>query len=155
PGIDLPQMIAAALDESEFLILLASPAAAASVWVCDELYQWCRQPQRLRNLIIVLTEGAIVIDESSKTIEWSKTTALPAILGQFLTKVPYYVDCSQLNVPLRQTLLDPDFKRSVNSIVAALRNIDPIEMSGQEIIQHRKNIQSRRLLVASAVLMLV
>ena len=41
PGIDLPAMILNALAESEFLILLASPGAAESKWVHDELLNWC------------------------------------------------------------------------------------------------------------------
>src|SRR4029450_2077397 len=37
PGIDLPALIRSALTDSDFLIVLASPEAAASPWVNDEL----------------------------------------------------------------------------------------------------------------------
>jgi WD40 repeat protein len=155
PGLDLPKMIKDALDQSDFLIYLASPGAAESPWVQDELSQWCSQPSRLGKLIIVLTEGAIATEESGKVINWEKTDAVPRSLSQFITNTPLYVDCSPFVRPEQQTLLDPDFKKVVNAIVAAFRGIDPIEMSGQEIIQHRKNVRRRNLLIFSVFLMML
>jgi hypothetical protein len=80
PGLDLPKMIKDALDQSDFLIYLASPSAASSPWVLDELDQWCSQPSRLGKLIIVLTEGTIAIEKSRKLIDWDKTDAIPGTL---------------------------------------------------------------------------
>jgi hypothetical protein len=151
PGLDLPTMIKGALEQSEFLIYIASTEAAASAWVQDELSQWS-SGSRLERLIIVLTEGTIAIDETSKAIDWEKTNAVPDVLRPSLSKVPFYVDGCAFNAAARQTLLDPDFKKLVNSITASLRRIDPIEMSGQEIIQHRKNLRNRNLLLSSVVL---
>jgi WD40 repeat protein len=151
PGLDLPKMISDALDESEFLVYLASPEAAASPWVQDELRHWCSNEARRTKLIIVLTEGTIAVLEPSKTIDWAKTDAVPAMLREVLLGVPLYLDCTQLTVPERQTLLDPDFKKVVNAIVAAFRDVDPIVMSGQEVLQHRKNLRNRNLLLASVV----
>jgi hypothetical protein len=155
PGLDLPKMIKDALDQSDFLIYLASPSAASSPWVLDELDQWCSQPSRLGKLIIVLTEGTIAIEKSRKLIDWDKTDAIPGTLRQFIASIPLYVDCSSLVRPEQQTLLDPDFKKAVNAIVAAFRGVDPIEMSGQEIIQHRKNLRNRNLLTFSVVFMML
>ena len=155
PGPDLPGMIRDALDESEFLIYLASPEAASSPWVRDELNRWCSDPGRLKKLIIVLTDGTIGIHQTSKSIDWNKTNAIPSELKEFLTIVPFYLDCSQLNKPEQQSLLNPDFKRVVNSIVATFKGIDPIDMIGQEIVQHHKNLRNRNFLAAAVVLLLI
>ena len=70
PGIDLPKLIVNALNVSEFLILLASPEAANSVWVCDELVHWCAGLKQTKNLIIVLVEGEIAVDNDTQHIYW-------------------------------------------------------------------------------------
>lgn len=155
PGPDLPRMIAEALEDSEFLIYLASPQAAASSWVQDELSQWCAQPDRLKNLIIVLTAGEIAFHASSKLIDWDKTNALPGNLRSLLKKVPHYLDCSRLVEAERQSLLDPDFKKIVNVIVATFRNLDPIQMSGQEIFQYRRNVRNRNLLLSALLILML
>jgi len=150
-GLDLPKMIMDALDQSEFLIYIASPEAADSPWVQDELTHWCSKPSCIERLIIILTAGTIELEQSRKGIDWDKTNAIPRLLRPFLGGVPLYLDASQLGVSARQTLLDPDFKKLVNSTTASLRGTDPIEMSGQEIMQHRKNMRSRNLLLSAAL----
>lgn len=52
PGLNLPQMIREALAQSEYLIYLASPEAAKSSWIKDELAQWCDDEDRRTRLII-------------------------------------------------------------------------------------------------------
>lgn len=155
PGADLPQMIRDALAQSEFLVYLASPEAAQSPWVVDELTQWCANPARIGRLILVLTSGTIALADGGKTIDWDRTDALPGMLRATMPHVPLFVDCTTFDTPERQSLLDPDFKKAVNAIVAAFRGIDPIEMSGQEVIQYRKNIRNRNVLVGLTALMLV
>src|ERR1700752_795131 len=54
PGLDLPKMIRDALEQSEALIYIASPEAAASPWVQDELSQWCSSASRRQRFIIIL-----------------------------------------------------------------------------------------------------
>jgi hypothetical protein len=77
PGTDLPEMIRGALRDSEFLLLLASKEATESPWVSDELNYWCRQLDRVGNLVIVLVKDRIVVDGAKQTIDWEKTDALP------------------------------------------------------------------------------
>lgn len=140
PGLNLGEMIFNALESSEFFIYLASPEAAESDWVSDELKKWCSKSERLDNLIIVLTHGMIAYDTVTKDIDWENTNALPEFLSGKISKLPLYVDCSELSSEDTQTLKNAEFKRAVNQIVAKLRRIDPIQMSGRETRQHRKNI---------------
>ena len=71
---------------------------------------------RLNNLIVVLTEGTITIDNSTKEqrdrLEQDRRAA--GDVDSISFKGPLYVDCREFNTPLRQTLLDPDFKKVVN-----------------------------------------
>ncbi len=60
PNESLPKAIRAALEDSSFLVLLASPECAASVWVSEALQIWCTALQRSNRLLIVLTHGEIV-----------------------------------------------------------------------------------------------
>jgi TIR domain-containing protein len=151
PGIDLPALINEALDASEFLLLLASPEAARSSWVSDELDRWCRVLDRSTNLIVVLVAGEIAIDEVTKRIDWARSDALPPILQGYLDHVPFFVDFRVIAFVDDVTLADPDIKRAVNGIMARFRDIDPNEMLGEEIRQHRRNLLLRNVAVVALV----
>jgi hypothetical protein len=72
-----------ALEQSEFLLLMASPASAASKWVRKELDYWLtsRAPGKL---IILLTDGSVAWDDAAKDFDWARTTSLPEVLrGRF------------------------------------------------------------------------
>lgn len=154
PGVDLPQLIKSALDESEFLILLASPEAAASIWVREELRHWCETLLRTDRLLIVVVDGIVAADDSQH-MDWDRTTALPAMLRRFLASVPFYVD---LRWATHDTAIDTshaDFKKAINLLVARLRRVDPIELSGIEVLQHRRNVRLRNGAAAVLVTLLV
>ena len=104
PGVDLPELIRSALESSEFLILLASPEAAASPWVTDEIDIWCRELGRASNLIVVLTGG---------------TAELPGIAPEFqrLIGVPVRVGDPLVNVKLGKKVGSTDH---VGSLATAI-----------------------------------
>ena len=149
PGVNLPGLIRDSLDQSEYLIYLASPEAARSSWVQDELLDWCAHEHRLKRLIVVLTDGRIVPDPDSKKINWAQTDALPESLAGKLVYIPFYVDLSWAERAEQQSLLNPDYKKAINLIVATLRDIDPIELTGVEVLQHRRNVRVRNAFIAS------
>jgi WD40 repeat protein len=149
PGVNLPKLIFEALDSSEFLILLASPESAGSPWVRDELDYWCRELKRTANLLIVLVGGEIVTNHETKTIDWTRTNALPAFMETHLDRVPLYLDLRNLAQIDNLTLSHPDFKKAVNGITARFRNKDPNEMLGEEIHQHRRNVRLRNAAVTA------
>lgn len=68
--------IEAALSQSRFFILLASPEAVASRWVVKEVDWWCRN-RSVAHVLIALTSGEIVWDQSAGGFDWEQTTALP------------------------------------------------------------------------------
>ena len=149
PGVNLPQLIRSALEDSEFLILLASPEAAASDWVKEELDIWCSTLERTESLIIVLTAGKISTDPETKLINWdaSDTDALPFQLRHHLRKVPLYVDMTWATAEESFDLSNAEFKVAINAVVARLRGCDPNDMLGIEVIQHRRNIRLRNIAI--------
>src|SRR5215467_14170164 len=66
-----------ALSESEFFLLLACPAFAKSRWVQQEI-QWWLQNRSIGNLLIILTDGAIVWDTAAQDFDWGRTNAIPS-----------------------------------------------------------------------------
>jgi WD40 repeat protein len=155
PNINLPKLIIDALNSSEYLILLASPEAAASAWVKDELKHWCVELQRTENLIVVLVEGTIAADNDTKAVDWERTNALPPILRNYLELVPYYLDLTKVPHLDDLTLANFEFKKAINSIIARFRKIDPNIMLGVEILQHRRNLRLRNGAIAALVALTV
>ena len=78
---DLPGALQKALAESRFLVLCASPRAAASRWVRQELDFWSTHKDPA-HLLIVLSEGEIVWDPQHGGFDWTETTALPSRLTE-------------------------------------------------------------------------
>ena len=151
PGVDLPELIRNALNDSEYFLVLASQEAAESSWVQDEILHWCKTLRRTEKLIIVLVKDKIEVDSESKTIDWNNTNALPTILKEQISSVPLYVDLSWIKTSSDQSTENPDYKKAINSLVARFRNLDPNDMLGEEVRQHKKT----RTLIFSAVTALV
>ena len=61
--------IEAALDRSEFLVLLASPEASRSEWVHRETAYWC-QHKPPRKILIGRTDGEIRWDDEQNDVDW-------------------------------------------------------------------------------------
>jgi len=141
-GDDLPKVIVDALRDSEFFILIASPAAAESPWVLDELTRWCGEHGRVDRLVIVLTEGDIAVDGERKCIIWDRTTALPQHLSKYVTGLPLFVDLTG-TTEKDWTLDSLRFKDAVNSIAAKLRGLTPEQMNDEHVLQHRRNLRMR------------
>lgn len=153
PGIDLPKLIVDALNVSEFLILLASPEAADSPWVRDELVHWCGELKRTPKIIIVLVNGEIASNNETKQLDWTSTSALPAMLEPYLAHVPLYLDMRSVAQVDDLSLSNPDFKKAVNGITARFRGIDPNEMLGEEIHQHCRNLRLRNGAAAALLIL--
>lgn len=138
PGNDLPGLIVKALEASRFLALLASPEAARSVWVEDEVKRWCGELRRADRLIIVLTHGCIAIDEGTKEIDWKKTDALLQVLSEFITTVPFYIDLSWIENERQLSLDNLEFRLAINAVVARVVGKDSNTLFGEESKRRRR-----------------
>ncbi|MEE4207847.1 MAG: TIR domain-containing protein, partial [Parvularcula sp.] len=147
--------IRAALDESRFLLLLASPQAAMAPWVKRELIYFLSggqfdpaKPSELQipfeiaehrrdHLLIALVSGQIVSAQAFDTsrsshLDWNKTTALPRLLEHALTAEPFWVDFRFLrNAPSkRRVRRDPEFTQAIAKLAAPIRGLEVESLIG-------------------------
>ena len=81
-----------ALADSSWLILMASPESAQSGWVSREI-SWWRAHRPMNHLLIAVTEGDLVWDETAGDLDWAATTALSKeALGHAFSEEPRWVD---------------------------------------------------------------
>ena len=72
-----------ALGQSRFLILLASPEAAASPWVNKEVAYWLEH-KSADTLLVAVTDGVLVWDDTINDFDVRKARPLPpALKGRF------------------------------------------------------------------------
>ena len=101
--------IKSALDQAEWLILLASPKAAASIWVDREVEYWLGQ-RRAERILIVLTEGVIAWDAGLRGFDEHKSNAIPPRLLRAFAEEPLYLDLTWARGTTELSLNHPRFR---------------------------------------------
>ncbi len=138
-----------ALSNSEYFVLLASPASAASQWVRKELDWWLANRSADR-ILILLTAGDLVWDNASGDFDWLRTTSISKDLGGRFPDEPLYVDLRAIRNEPRLTLHNPKFRAAVLDVAAPLHGRAKDELDGEDIRQNR-----RALLLARGGLILL
>jgi WD40 repeat protein len=131
--------IAAALDSSEWFILLTSPDAAASPWVDREVAYWLehKDPDRI---LPVVTGGDLVWDETTGRL--SEASTVPPALHTAFIEEPRWVDMRWLESGTPPTLQDVRFRGAVADIASTLRGVPKDDLDSEEIRQHRRTIRT-------------
>jgi WD40 repeat protein len=121
---NLKHELETALTNSRYLVLLASPAAAQSPWVCAEIEFFLAKPpdppevpQRDR-ILLAVTDGVALWDGDRRFTESS--TAIPAPLQGVFDDVPKYTDLRPYRGRTDLSLDDPRFKSDVADIAAPI-----------------------------------
>ncbi len=156
---DLWGNIEAGLRESAYFIFLASPQAASSHWCKKEIDFW-KANKPVDHILIALTEGEMVWDESANDFNWRLTTALPHNLSGVFKNEPLYVDFRDCTADTHLTLDNPAFREKVVLFAATLHGKTVADMTGESIRQHKRTLRIRNsaiiilsfLLIASIVL---
>lgn len=143
PGDDLPKTLRAALEASEWLLLLAEKASAASPWVAEELRIWCRDLGRTERLVIIHVADEIGVDAAAQRIDWAATDALPPALQSHLPALPIYADFTWATRDEERDLGNSRYRSLINGLVARLRGVTPESMMGTEVLTHRRNVRLR------------
>src|SRR6185503_7585261 len=143
-----------ALAQSEFFILLASPAVAQSKWVEQEVDWWLRNRSAQR-LLIVWTDGDLVWDSARTDFDWEKTTALPRRLQGAFPQEPLYLDLRWAKTNNDLSLRRPRFADAVARVAATLRGLSLDEMIGEDVKQHRQTIGFLRFAVVTLLVLTV
>ena len=137
-----------ALTNSEYLILMASPQAAASPWVEKEVDYW-RRNKPASNVLIALTAGEITWGGDVSDFDWTRTTALPIGLSRLFESEPLWVDLRWAHES-SNLLAHPRFRECVAELAAPLHGRAKDELIGEDLRQGR---QLRRLGLATIALL--
>jgi WD40 repeat protein len=127
--------ITAALDASDWFILLTSPAAAASVWVDREVSYW-REQKDPDKIIPVLTDGSLGWDEASGRLD-ALSSVPPSLLDAF-TGEPRWVDLRWAEDETQLDLRNGRFRDVVADIASSLRGVPKDDLESEEVRQHRR-----------------
>jgi WD40 repeat protein len=127
-----------ALSQSEFFLLLASPGSARSRWVEREVVWWLEH-HSIEKMLIILTDGELVWDETANDFDWERTTALPASLRGRFKSEPLYVDFRLAKVEKVLSLRSSRFRGNVLDVAATLLGKDKDTLDGEDVRQYRRN----------------
>ncbi|WP_036959400.1 TIR domain-containing protein, partial [Promicromonospora kroppenstedtii] len=144
------------LERSDYLILFASEGAASSKYVAKEVAWWLdhRGPE---TLLVALTSGKIVWDQTANEIDAISTTALPAPLVERIDHEPKWTDLTRLR-QRRFWRHHPDRPGVLAELVAPLRGAD---VSTEEILsahiarQSSAGLRNRLVNMALAVMLVL
>jgi WD40 repeat protein len=152
---DLEQAFRVLFSESQTLIFLASPGAAASEWCNDEVAHWIRN-RPPEHLIVVLTDGTLTFDKNADhPIIFDRSSAAPPAFAE-LTAVPLYIDMTEER---RRTdpfdhRTDSNFRAKLTKVAAAVHSnktgeeVRPRDIDSRDLEEHRK---TRRLRNAAVI----
>jgi hypothetical protein len=133
------------LDRARFLILMASPEAAASKWVRKEVEHWLAT-KSAETLLIVLTAGTIVWDDARGDFDWTRTTALPDVLKCQFQDEPLHVDLRNWGkTPNELSLRNDYFADQVLRLAAPLYGKPMDELSVQAVREIKRQIRHARV----------
>ena len=130
--------ILAALTGTRFLILLASPEAAASPWVGKEIEYWLAN-KGPHTILIVLTGGTLTWDLTANDFHPAGSDAIPAaLLGRFEAE-PRWVDLRPFRAGGQQaSKRNPEFLTRAADIASALHGVAKEDLLSDELRQQRR-----------------
>lgn len=129
------------LKDSGAFILLACPGSASSEWVRKEI-AWWREDRGPRQMLIVVTGGALVWDHERGDFDWERTTCLPRTMAGMFADEPRWVDLRWMSEENPGSLRDPRFQQRVADLAAPLHGRPKEDLIGADVTQHRR---TRRL----------
>jgi WD40 repeat protein len=142
--------IEAALRNSAFLVIMASPDAKKSQWVTKEVEAFLDRAGSER-ILIVLTDGELVWNEAAADFDWDRTSAFPRLGRRVFEQEPLWVDLRSVRGSQHLSQRNPDFRDSVARLSSAIRGIPTDQLIGEDIRHHSRTMR----LVWSTVALLV
>lgn len=140
---DLWAAIQAALDESRWFVLLASPEAADSSWVGREVDHWRSKhgDDGEQRMVVVVTAGSWDWDDEADDFNWDRSSALPRSLSGAFKSVPAIVSLVPEEDYAEADLDDPRFRSQMASVAAAIRDVPKDVLEGEDLHQHRRTMR--------------
>jgi hypothetical protein len=149
---DLWSSIEAALASSAWLVVMASPEAARSVWVDREVGWWLANKSP-RRVLVVLTEGEFTWDDGREGN--GACAALPPALRGAFVETPRWVDLRRLRNVRPVDQANPQLRECVADLAAAVRQMDKDMLFGEHVRQHRRTMRLARGALSALVALLV
>ncbi|WP_240944374.1 TIR domain-containing protein [Micromonospora thermarum] len=152
--------VLAALSASQWLILMASPAAAQSGWVRQEVTWWLANRPADR-ILIALTDGQLAWRDGD--FDWDATDAIPQELAGTFTHEPRWIDLRPLRPGTPESVSPPDAARPgdvprraplrlgdiVADFAAPIRGLDKDSLVGEHVRQRRRVRRTVRAVVGA------
>lgn len=154
---DLRGDIEDALARSSWLVVMASPLAAASPWVRAEIDWWVTHKGTER-MLLAWTDGRLEWNPEAQGFDWSRTDALPREQMQRVLaatpRAPRWVDLRWLRAQIAERgsvpSNDPRLLADVAEFVAPIRGRSKAELIGHHLrLRKRRN----RLVAATFVVL--
>lgn len=149
---DLWSTIEKELDQSRFLIVVASPDAAGSPWVEREVAFWFERHEA-STVLIAMAAGELVWDGALGDFDREASTALPASLYGRFGDEPAWVDLRWVRRWWHRSVLQTRFRDAVASLAAPLHDRSKAELLGVDHRQRRWRVRAVR--IAAAVILLL
>lgn len=144
-----------ALSKSQYFILLASPIAAKSPWVQKEVNYWLNE-KSVDTLLIGLTDGKIIWNDTSNDFDWNQTNGIPFSLKNKYQGEPLYSDFRKAKSSEDLSLNNPDFKMEAAKLAAEIHGKTPDDLIGEDVRLQKRAVRLKNLaiLVLSFLLLL-
>jgi tetratricopeptide (TPR) repeat protein len=128
-----------ALGQSGYFLLLASPEAAASKWVNKEVGYWLEHNSS-DTLLIGLTDGELVWNDSAGDFFAGKNMPLPPALAKRFPTEPKWVDLRPYREGANRAASkrDAKFTELAADFAAAIRGMPKEDLLSQEVRQQRR-----------------
>jgi WD40 repeat protein len=139
--------ICAGLDESEHFVLLASPEAATSTWVNQEIERWLAS-HSVDRLLPVLTAGEWLWDPHSGDFDWDRSTAVPASLRGRFAEEPRHLDLRWARTEAELDLRHSRFREAMAQLAAPMHDMSPQDLESSDVARFRHLVRLRRAVVA-------
>ena len=151
PG--LWRSITAALDASRWFILLASPEAARSHWVGEEIKYWVSN-KGADHLLVVVTDGTWTWDTDTGDLSPASTAANPALRGVFPAE-PLYLDMTWARRDAGLTLRNAKFRDQIATLAATIQDVPKEEIEGEDVRQERRTHRIVRAVIATLTVLVL
>ncbi|MET8765751.1 TIR domain-containing protein [Streptomyces sp. NPDC004658] len=152
-GPQLWGKIEAGLSRSDWLVVLASPEARASVWVDREI-EWWLEHRSVDTILLVVTAGQLVWDERRGDWDPGLSTALPARLAGRFEQQPVWKSVGRRQLGNDAGSL-PDIDGVAFGIASVVRGLSEDELRSEGLRDTRRNLRTARIVAAVLGLLLL
>jgi WD40 repeat protein len=144
--------IEAALTTSKYLILIATPEAAASPYV-DQEVRWWLQHKGADSILLVLGAGKLTWSDPAGG--FTPDSVVPPALQRAFAEEPRWIDMTWFDDPDSTGSADPRFQERVADLAAPVRGVDRDALIGANLAEHRKTMRRARIAIAALSTLLV